>query len=109
MKKYLIQIVCLVISQGYSFAQQQTWSLEECIRYAIDHNIQIKQQVIQTMYQKNALDLSKLSLLPTLNGQATHNYSFGRALMKPLMNSLKPEYEQFTLAKHEPVQRIAEL
>ena len=80
MKKYLILIVCLLISQGYSFAQQQTWSLEECIRYAIDHNIQIKQQVIQTMYQKNALDLSKLSLLPTLNGQATHNYSFGRAL-----------------------------
>ena len=23
---------------------------------------------------------SKLNLLPTLNGQATHNYSFGRAL-----------------------------
>ena len=80
MKKYLIQIVCLLLSQGYAIAQQQTWSLEECIRYAIEHNIQIKQQVLQTMYQKNALDLSKLSLLPTLNGQATHNYSFGRAL-----------------------------
>ncbi|MFZ0281925.1 MAG: TolC family protein [Bacteroidales bacterium] len=80
MKKYLIQIVCLLLSQGYAIGQQQTWSLEECIRYAIEHNIQIKQQVLQTMYQKNALDLSKLSRLPTLNGQVTHNYSFGRAL-----------------------------
>lgn len=81
MKKYLILIItCLIIPRGYSIAQQQTWSLEDCIRYAIDHNIQIKQQVLQTMRQKNALDLSRLSLLPTLNGQATHNYSFGRAL-----------------------------
>src|SRR5512140_2592935 len=81
MRKLLIFIItCLLISQDYTFSQQQTWSLEDCIRYAIDHNIQIKQQVLQTEYTKNTLELSKLSTLPTLNGQATHNYSFGRAL-----------------------------
>lgn len=48
--------------------------------YALENNIQIKQQVIQTEYQKNALDLSKLKLLPSVNGSASHNYSFGRAL-----------------------------
>lgn len=65
------------------FPQQQatkTWSLEECIMYAIDNNIQIKQQALQTKFQENTLEQSKLNLLPTLNGQATHNYSFGRAL-----------------------------
>ncbi len=36
--------------------------------------------MIQTKYQKNSLEQAKLNLLPTLNGQATHNYSFGRAL-----------------------------
>jgi outer membrane protein len=81
MKKSLILIfTCLVISQGLIFAQQQAWSLEECIKYAIDHNIQIKQQTIQTKVQKNSLDQSKLNLLPTINGQASHDYSFGRAL-----------------------------
>lgn len=50
------------------------------MKYAIDNNIQIKQQIIQTKFQKNTLELAKLKLLPTLNGQATHNYSFGRAL-----------------------------
>lgn len=54
--------------------------LEDCILYAIDNNIQIKQQGIQNSYQKNSLDLAKLKLLPTINGTATHNYSFGRAL-----------------------------
>jgi len=61
-------------------SQQKVWTLAECIGYAIDNNIQIKQQIIQTDYQKNTLDLSKFRILPTLNGSGSHNYSFGRAL-----------------------------
>lgn len=81
MKKFLIFISGLFLSSlGLVDSQQKSWSLEECIRYAIENNIQIKQQVIQTEYQKNTLDLSKLKLLPSINGSATHNYSFGRAL-----------------------------
>ncbi len=81
MKKILILIfTCLFSSQGLIFSQQKVWSLEECIKYAIDNNIQIKQQVIQTEVQKNSHDLSKFQLLPNLNGQASYSYSFGRAL-----------------------------
>jgi len=81
MKKILILILtCLLSSQGLIFSQQKVWSLEECIKYAIDNNIQIKQQAIQTQVQKNSLDLSKFQLLPSLNGQASHSYSSGRAL-----------------------------
>ncbi|MGQ9621368.1 MAG: TolC family protein [Bacteroidales bacterium] len=63
-----------------SYSQEKLWSLEECVRYALDNNIQVKQQELQTRFQKNSLDLAKLKLLPTLSGNATHNYSFGRAL-----------------------------
>ena len=81
MKKILfLIIVFLSVSSGFAGAQEKLWSLEECIRYAIDNNIQIKQQVIQTEYQKNALDLAKLKLLPTLSGNVSHDYTFGRAL-----------------------------
>lgn len=81
MKKILLLIAsCIILPHGILFSQQKQWSLEECIRYALENNIQIKQQVIQTEYQKNSLDLSKLNLLPTINGSATNNYSFGRAL-----------------------------
>jgi len=80
MKKLLFLIITsLLTSQGVILAQK-VWALDECIYYAIDHNIQIKQQDIQTKYQQNTLDLSKYKLLPTLNGSATHNYSWGRAL-----------------------------
>src|SRR5665648_19939 len=81
MKKLFFYILAgLLSSHGSIISQQKEWSLEDCIMYAIDNNIQIRQQIIQTEYQKNSLDLSKLKLLPTLNASGSHNYSFGRAL-----------------------------
>jgi outer membrane protein len=64
----------------FLLGQQKQWTLEECISHALQNNIQIKQQEIMTRYQVSALEQSKLNLLPTLNGSATHNYAFGRAL-----------------------------
>jgi outer membrane protein len=73
-------LALIILSTGTMWSQQKIWSLEECIGYAINNNIQIKQQVVQTEVQKNSLELAKLKLLPTVNGSANHNYSFGRAL-----------------------------
>jgi len=81
MKKIFILIFAsLLSSQGLVFSQQKVWSLEECVKYAIDHNITIKQQVILTKVQQNSLDLAKFQLLPSLNGQASYSVSSGRAL-----------------------------
>lgn len=60
--------------------QDRYWTLEECINHAVDNNIIIKQQELQTKLQENTLEQSKLDLLPSLNGTATNNWSFGRAL-----------------------------
>jgi outer membrane protein len=81
MKKILLLLITLIIASGTALkSQQKVWSLEECIIYAIDNNIQIKQQVIQTEYNKNSLDLAKLKLLPTVNGQSSYSFSFNRTL-----------------------------
>jgi len=81
MKKLLfLTMALMMLTGGHLFSQTKIWSLEECIRYAIDNNITIKQQVILTEMQKNSLDLAKLNLLPTLNGSVNHDYTFGRSL-----------------------------
>jgi outer membrane protein len=81
MKKILsIIIIFLSVSSAHIRAQGKIWSLQECVRYAIDNNIQIKQQELQTIFQENTLEQSKLNLLPTINGQASHNFSFNRTL-----------------------------
>jgi outer membrane protein len=80
MKKILTVMLALVWGLSATHAQTRQWSLEECINHAIENNIQIKQQALQTQFQENAHTLAKMRLLPTLNGSASHNYSFGRAL-----------------------------
>lgn len=59
---------------------QIVWTLEDCIMYAFDNNISIKQQVLTTQYNENLLNQSKVSLAPNLNAGASHGFSFGRAL-----------------------------
>ncbi|MBP8959338.1 MAG: TolC family protein [Bacteroidales bacterium] len=81
MKKITLLIILIMFFPSFlSFSQVKVWSLEDCIKYALEENIQVKQQGLQTQVQKNSLDLAKLKLLPTINGNATHSYSFGRAL-----------------------------
>src|SRR5210317_715705 len=78
-RKSIILSICLLI-MGFSLSAQQAWSLEDCLRYAMENNIQIKQQVLQTEYNENLLKQSKLGQIPNLSGSGGMNYSWGRAL-----------------------------
>lgn len=61
-------------------AQENPWSLEDCINYAMENNITIKQTELNTRYNQNVLDQSKISSYPSLNASSNYSYSFGRAL-----------------------------
>jgi outer membrane protein len=63
-----------------SVFSQKTWSLEDCILYAFENNIQIKQQTLNTDMYQNNLFQSKANLLPNLNASGNVSQSFGRAL-----------------------------
>ncbi|NOY37064.1 MAG: TolC family protein [Chlorobi bacterium] len=80
--KKIVYVLCLVlpgvIPQGFS--QQKAWTLEECVQYAIDHNITIRQQDINTRYNENQLRQAKINQLPNLNGNSNYSYQQGRAL-----------------------------
>jgi outer membrane protein len=59
---------------------QETWSLQKCIDYALENNIQIKQQELNTEYQGNLVKQAKQNRLPNLNAGASNNFNFGRSL-----------------------------
>jgi outer membrane protein len=59
---------------------QDTWSLQQCIDYAIENNIQIKQQALNTQYNDNQVRQAKANRLPNLNASFSNDYSFGRSL-----------------------------
>jgi len=59
---------------------QKQWSLQECINYALQNNIQIKRQELQTQIAKNNYRQSKFERLPDLGAQWSHQYNSGRSL-----------------------------
>jgi len=79
-KSSILCILLLFVPEMWLLAQTEPWTLEHCIRHALENNIQIKQQELNTRYQENAFHQSRYDLLPSLNASASHNYSFGRAL-----------------------------
>jgi len=68
-----------VIAQD-SLKSMQPMTLEACIDYALKNNIQIKQSELTTDLAKINLTQSEANLLPSLNGNASHSYNFGRTI-----------------------------
>ena len=68
------------LASAQEAAHSGPWSLSDCISYAIDHNITIKQQDLHRKNQEIALNTAKNSRLPDLNGSVNENFSFGRGL-----------------------------
>jgi outer membrane protein len=52
------------------------WSLQQCIDYAIENNIQVKQMTLQTKSSKSTLQQSKAGLLPDVNADAAYSWEF---------------------------------
>lgn len=60
--------------------QVKEWSLEDCINFALDSNINIKKQVLMVEAQKNQLLQDYLIMLPDLNAGASHGYNWGQTV-----------------------------
>jgi outer membrane protein len=76
-KSVLTAIAVLVIGVGSALAQEE-WSLERCITYAIENNIQIKQSALQVESAKYDKTQSLAQMFPDLNTNVSFNTNFGR-------------------------------
>jgi len=63
-----------------SASAQNAWSLQECINYAMAHNIGLQQAELNNEIRKNNELQSKAGLLPSINGGANHAYNFGKTI-----------------------------
>ena len=80
MKRRSIFFVALVAASLLPARAQQPWTLQQCIDYAIGHNLTIRLHEDNIRQQEIALSTSRNSRLPNLSGSAGENLSFGRAL-----------------------------
>lgn len=70
------------VPQGRAQQPEKIWTLEECIQYAIEHNIDLKQREQEQANSRVELSTSKNSWLPNLNASAGQNFGFGRSTAK---------------------------
>lgn len=82
MKAIITSIALMAVTAAGAQTEQaaQAWSLRQCISYALEHNITVKQQNVTRQQREIDLSTAKNSRLPDLNGSASQNWSFGRGL-----------------------------
>ena len=58
----------------------QIWTLEDCINYALENNLDIKKQILTVESNKATMLQSGLNMLPNLNANATNYWNMGQTI-----------------------------
>ena len=80
MRKTIITVLALVatLAAGAQQNVQQKWTLRQCIDYAVENNIEIRQTALQVENAEIELNTAQNSRLPSLDASVRQSFSFGR-------------------------------
>ncbi len=67
----------VVTGLHFSVAQAKKWTLEECVQYALEHNITIKQTELDAQLSQVDKRAALGNFLPTMNASANHSWNIG--------------------------------
>ena len=70
----------LLLSCAAAWAQNGPWSFSDCIDYALEHSITVRQSALTVEQREVDLNTAQMSRLPSVNASASENLSFGRGL-----------------------------
>lgn len=84
MKKQILTLIGSLFLAASAMAEEPSklWTLEECIQYALSHNIDLKQREQEQKSREVELHSSRFSWLPDLNANIGQNFDFGRSPSK---------------------------
>jgi len=81
MTKLLIYGIIFLLSSTFLKAQEDDiWTLERCINYALENNLDIKRQELQTVLTEKDFNQDKYNLMPSIGAGVEHEVSSGRSL-----------------------------
>ncbi len=75
----ILFLVSIMMSSSM-LAQQTSWSLDECIGYAIEHNLELNDQKYNLESSIESHRQAKRNMLPSINGSAGYNNRYGRSI-----------------------------
>jgi outer membrane protein len=96
--KYSLQKITLLFILIFGFsvnAQVKNWTLQECVEYALKHNISIKQSELDIKLANIDKSSAIGNFLPNLNSNLSHSWSIG-ANTNPVTNVRENQTTQYT-------------
>ena len=75
MKRIGILIGWLIWAAG---ASAQSWSLDDCMKYAVEHATEVKREVVNARQRKQDYQHAVAGFLPTVTGGVQGQYAWGR-------------------------------
>ena len=75
-----ITLTLAALALAGSIRAQQGWTLDRCIDYALENNIQIRQSDIAARTRDVDLNSARSNRLPGVSASASQSWSFGRSL-----------------------------
>ncbi|MDX2443751.1 MAG: TolC family protein [Bacteroidales bacterium] len=80
MKTKLCITVLFIALGAYLYGQEQVWTLEECINYALERNISINQKKLSNQINEVNLKQDKAGRAPSVNASGSQSFNFGRSV-----------------------------
>ncbi|MCC5917805.1 MAG: TolC family protein [Cryomorphaceae bacterium] len=77
MKRFILLLPAFLISLATYGQDEKIWTLEECINYALDNNIDIRQSALRIEGATYDINAAWANLFPNLNGSFGYNFNFG--------------------------------
>jgi len=72
-------ITTLLLFTAFIGVSQEVWTLEECVDYAIEHNLQVKNTAYNNESSREYYRQSVRDLLPSVNGSTDYSIRYGRS------------------------------
>lgn len=67
---------CFLLGSSILSAQSKIWTINDCIQFALEKNIQVQKALVSNDINQINLNLSKASWLPSLSGAARQNFNW---------------------------------
>ena len=80
MKRILLALALLSPALAGAQDLSHPWILQECLDWALEHNLNVKQSELNVAQREIQLNTSKNAYFPNVSGSANENVNFGRGL-----------------------------
>ena len=106
MRSILLTVLILhfILKLTYAQTDEKIWNLQECIEFAIQNNLDLRNQTLNLDILHNNYQQSKYDLLPNLNASSSFSNSFGQTFSEDQVKFVDERVTSFNIGIFTSVQ-----